>query len=599
MSLTKNDFKVLYAVAKCPGITQRRISVESGLSVGSVNSSHKSLVSAGAISGGSVTSLGEQMLKPYKVNNAVILAAGLSSRFAPISYEKPKGILKVRGEVLIERQIEQLLQAGIIDITIVVGYKKEYFLYLEDKYGVSIVVNHEYSSRNNNSSLMAVKDRLSNTFVCSSDNYFAENPFESHVWKAYYSAQYQEGRTEEWCIEAGVQDRIESVTIGGEDSWYMIGHAYFDKAFSEHFVKILVAEYGLPGTADKLWEQMYLDHIKEFDMVIRRYESGTIYEFDSLDELREFDPHFLENVDSEVFDNIMKTLGCTKAEIRDIYPLKQGLTNLSCHFRTNEGEYVYRHPGVGTELLVDRSAEVAALQIAKELAIDDTFIYADPEKGWKISRFIPNCKALDPHDESQAVRAMNMAAKLHSATVVTERQFDFFEEGKKYESLLLEKGPIDVPGYWEMEAKAAKLRAFVKEDNALKCLCHNDFFYLNFLIDEEDKFYLIDWEYAGMSDYANDFGTFVVCCELSETEALRALNGYFGREATFEEIRHNFAFIALAGWCWYLWSLVKESEGDCVGEWLYVYYRYAKKYMDKVLGWYDKERFLVEEGEKK
>ena len=57
----------------------------------------------------------------------------MSSRFAPISYEKPKGLLKVKGEILIERQIEQLLAAGIKDITLVVGYMKEMFFYLEDK----------------------------------------------------------------------------------------------------------------------------------------------------------------------------------------------------------------------------------------------------------------------------------------------------------------------------------------------------------------------------------------------------------------------------------------------------------------------------------
>ena len=44
--------------------------------------------------------------------------------------------------------------------------------------------------------------------------------------------------------------------------------------------------------------------------------------------------------------------------------------------------------------------------------------------------------------------------------------------------------------------------------------------------------------------------------------------------------------MALAGWCWYVWSLLKEAEGDMVGEWLYVYYRYAKDYLDKVLDWY-------------
>ena len=58
------------------------------------------------------------------------MAAGLSSRFAPISYERPKGTLKVRGEILVERQIRQLHEVGITNIALVVGYKKEYFFYL-------------------------------------------------------------------------------------------------------------------------------------------------------------------------------------------------------------------------------------------------------------------------------------------------------------------------------------------------------------------------------------------------------------------------------------------------------------------------------------
>ena len=62
--------------------------------------------------------------------NAVIMAAGTASRFAPLSYERPKGLLEVKGEVLIERQIRQLKEAGVDDITVVVGYKAEMFEYL-------------------------------------------------------------------------------------------------------------------------------------------------------------------------------------------------------------------------------------------------------------------------------------------------------------------------------------------------------------------------------------------------------------------------------------------------------------------------------------
>jgi CTP:phosphocholine cytidylyltransferase-like protein len=54
------------------------------------------------------------------------MAAGTSSRFAPLSYEKPKGLLKVKGEILIERQIRQLQEAGITDITIVCAMARLY-----------------------------------------------------------------------------------------------------------------------------------------------------------------------------------------------------------------------------------------------------------------------------------------------------------------------------------------------------------------------------------------------------------------------------------------------------------------------------------------
>lgn len=588
--LSKNQFEVLDALRREPSASQRDVAASSGLSLGTVNSTLKSLQEEGLAEGGKPTPAGMEALAPYKVDNAVILAAGLSSRFAPISYEKPKGVLRVRGEVLIERQIEQLREAGITDITVVVGYKKEYFFYLRKKYGVTLVNNDEYASRNNNGSLWRVRGRLGNTYVCSSDDYFTQNPFNAYVFKAYYSAQYAEGPTKEWCMETGAGGRITKVTVGGSNSWYMLGHVYFDRAFSERFVKILEEEYDRPETVDMLWEDLYIEHIKELDMVLRPYPAGAINEFDSLDELRAFDPHFLENVDSEIFDNIVAVLGCTKAEIHDVYPLKQGLTNLSCHFATNDGEYVYRHPGIGTELLINRAGEVAAQKAAKQLGIDETFIHEDPERGWKISRFIPNCKNLDPHDPAQVARAMQMARSLHESGVTVETTFDFYQEAKRYESLLLEKGPIDIPGYAEDAADADALEAFVVADAAPMCLSHNDFFMLNFLIDDADRYYLIDWEYSGMSDYANDFGTFCVCCQLSPEEIDAALEAYFGRKPTRAERAHNLAHIALAGWCWYLWSLLKEAEGDFVGEWLYIYYNYGREYLTRALELYQEEK---------
>lgn len=196
MSLGHNQFKVVKALYENAGLSQRDLADITGMGLATVNAAFKECVENRLIDEGRLTAKGMVSLKPYAVDNAVILAAGLSSRFAPISYERPKGLLEVRGDILIERQIEQLKAAGISDIIVVVGYRKESFFYLEDKYGVKIVVNREYAERNNNSSLMLVREILGNTYICSSDNYFEKNPFESHVWKAYYSAQYSEGPTE-------------------------------------------------------------------------------------------------------------------------------------------------------------------------------------------------------------------------------------------------------------------------------------------------------------------------------------------------------------------------------------------------------------------
>lgn len=581
--MNKHEFIVLTTILVNGGGSQRSIAAASGLSIGSVNAACRNLRDKGYIESGAITPRGVDALEPYRVENAVILAAGLSSRFAPISYEKPKGLLNVKGEVLIERQIRQLHEAGIRDITVVVGYKKEYFFYLEEEFGVTIVVNDEYAKRNNNSSLMAVREKLGNTYICSSDDYFTENPFEQYVYQAYYATQYIAGETKEWCVTIGALGRIVDVTIGGSDSWIMLGHVYFDREFSQTFRRILEDVYNLPETADKLWEEIYIDHIKELSMVARKYAEGIIYEFDSLDELRYFDPLFLDNVDSEVFDNIVRVLGCKRNQIHDVYPLKQGITNLSCHFCVGDDEYVYRHPGVGTDAIIDRKGEMEAQRIAKSLGLDDTFIYEDPDRGWKISRFIRDCRQLDAHNPAELKRAMGIARHLHESDAKTTRRFDFYEQSIFYKDLLSQQGMdvVSIPDFAEKSARVDALHDAFLDDGMNECLCHNDFFDLNFLIDESEKYYLIDWEYAGMADESQDFGTFVVCCQLSEEDALRALEYYLGHAPSREEMRRYWASVCFAGWCWYVWSLFKESKGEFVGEWLYVYYRYAIRYLAK------------------
>ena len=256
-----------------------------------------------------------------KVDNAIIMAAGTSSRFAPLSYEKPKALIEVRGEVLIERQIRQLREAGIEKVVVVTGYKAEQFEYLKDKYGVVLINNPYYLTRNNNSSIYAAREYIKNSYICSSDNYFITNPFESDVDESYYSAVYMEGDTGEWCISED-DGWIKDVKVGGQDSWVMLGHVFWSEPFSRSFLHILEDEYEWPETADKLWETIYIEHINELPMKIRKYPADFIFEFDTLDELREFDTSYITNTRSEILKKVAGELGVEEKEIRSVKAFK-------------------------------------------------------------------------------------------------------------------------------------------------------------------------------------------------------------------------------------------------------------------------------------
>ena len=258
----------------------------------------------------------------FKVDNAVIMAAGTASRFAPISYERPKALITVKGEVLIERQIRQLKEAGVPEVYIVTGYMAEQFAYLEEKFGVHLIHNPDYNTRNNNASINVVKHILGNTYICSADNYFSENPFESEVSDCYYAAVYADGPTKEWCMEYDADGTITNVTVGGADAWFMLGHTFWSEDFSRRFVEILDAEYDLPETADLLWESIYMKHMDTLKMKIRKYSDGVVFEFDTLDELREFDTAYVNDTCSVILKRVAAALGANERDIREVTAYK-------------------------------------------------------------------------------------------------------------------------------------------------------------------------------------------------------------------------------------------------------------------------------------
>ncbi len=263
--------------------------------------------------GGNPDDSDKTRLNNYKVDNAIIMAAGYSARCMPLSEVMPKGLFRVKGERLIDRQIEQLRSAGIDQIIVVTGYKHEMFDYLKYKYGVTLVHNEFYNKYNNIGSLYVAKDYLANSYILCCDNYYVDNVFHKYVYEPYYSCVYSDKFCDEFCV-TGLDEsgHITGITRGGDRSWYTIGDCYFDRNFSKTFLNYLEKEWDKPETRNLLMDEFHIRHIDSLSLYMKKRESDKIYEFDTVREIIDFDPEFVKFQSENLFKPSPKCLDILK-----------------------------------------------------------------------------------------------------------------------------------------------------------------------------------------------------------------------------------------------------------------------------------------------
>ena len=87
---------------------------------------------------------------------AIILAAGRGSRMKNLTEERPKCLVELRGKALLDWQLEALRAAGISEIAIVTGYKRE----LLANRGLVEFHNARWAETNMVSSLACAQDWL-------------------------------------------------------------------------------------------------------------------------------------------------------------------------------------------------------------------------------------------------------------------------------------------------------------------------------------------------------------------------------------------------------------------------------------------------------
>lgn len=580
------EFEICYALYNNADVTQRDIARITKLSLGKVNNLISELVDKGLLvqdKSYTLSKEGMNYLESNKVDNAIIMAAGFGSRFVPMTYDTPKGLLEVHGEVMIERQIKQLHEVGIEDITVIVGYLKEKFEYLIPKYGVKLVYNKDYSTKNNISSLYYTKDILKNSYILTSDIYMTENIYRKYEAYSYYTAEYFENYSNEWALEVNRDGLIQSVDPrGGQGVWTMYGPAFFKEDFSKKLSELIDSYYDKPYANQWYWEDVYVRHIDQLDMYIRKLDSNTVLEFESIEELRVYDTSYLTSSRSDILDTIADVFTVNQEEIVNIKTLKEGMTNDSFLFEVNDTKYVFRAPGKGTDKLINRAQESAVYDLVLPTKISDKVIYISPFNGYKITKFVHNSRNMDAFNQEELVEAMTLLKKFHNLGIKVDHDFDIFERMDYYLEICRESDAILFKDFEDVKALIMEVKDLVLSIDRPKALSHIDSVPDNFLKSEKGMI-LLDWEYAGMADPIIDLSMFVVYAGFTQEQALNLLRTYLGRDENKEELTLFYAYIASAGYLWSLWTQFKQASGEDFGTYGMDQYSYARNYSRKAL----------------
>ena len=570
--MNKQEMDVLNELLQRPYVNQRDLSVRTGHSLGVVNTALRHLAEGGYLTKENLpTEKANALARENKPQSAVILAAGYGIRMVPINMERPKALLEVHGELLIERTIRQLQEAGIRDIRVVVGYMKEQMEYLIDEFGVRLVVNPEYARKNNLHSLQRALSDLGNTYIIPGDLWCRVNPYRKQELYSWYmvNEEMEEGST------VRTNRRQELVPVSAKEPGNaMVGIAYLtakDAGILRAQVEAMCCD---PKHDDAFWEEALFSQT-DFAVRARFIAADAVVEINTYEQLRNVD-NTSSQLNTDAIRVICQALQVFPEQITDIAVLKKGMTNRSFLFCCGGKRYIMRIPGEGTDQLINRTEEGAVYQAIRDKDICDRIAYINPENGYKITEFLEGARVCDPLNEADVRRCMQRLRGFHDLQLQVDHSFDIFGQIDFYESLWAGT-PSAYRDYASTKEKVLSLQSYLNKQEKTWCLTHIDAVPDNFLFVGED-IRLIDWEYAGMQDPHVDIAMFCIYAMYEEDWVDKTIDAYFSEGCSMQLRAKIYCYIAACGLLWSNWCEYKRQLGVEFGEYSLRQYRYAKDY---------------------
>jgi len=232
------------------------------------------------------------------VTKAIIVAAGKGERLLPITGKIPKPLIEVNGKKIIESLIDAIVSNGIKEIYIVVGYLKEQFQYLKEKYDqIELIENPYYAVCNNISSLYMAREHLGNSIITDADmivnNQEIFNPQFEH---SGYCSMWTEQHTNEWLQTVDENGFVVSCNRnGGKNGYQLFSVSFWTRRDGLKLRQHLEEVFSGKKITDIFWDDIPMFYYKDqYQLQIRKINEYDIIEIDSLAELIEEDATYID-----------------------------------------------------------------------------------------------------------------------------------------------------------------------------------------------------------------------------------------------------------------------------------------------------------------
>lgn len=234
-----------------------------------------------------------------KVKRAVIMAAGYGKRMLPITRDIPKPLIKVNGVPMIETVVQALLANDISEIYLVVGYLKEQFRILKEKYPmITLIENPYFDCCNNISSLYVAREYLEEAMILDGDQIiYKESVLSPYFRCSGYNCVWAEEYTEEWMLSLQ-GNRVSSCSrTGGAKGWQLYSISRWTKEDGKKLKRHLELEFDVNKNRQIYWDDVPLFcHLPEYQLEIYPMQKHDVKEIDNITELAAIDESYKEYI---------------------------------------------------------------------------------------------------------------------------------------------------------------------------------------------------------------------------------------------------------------------------------------------------------------